>query len=130
MQSEINSLRIKCINFNEIFSVLVKIMKKVESGVDLARMNSNWKVGSKISSIVDWRGRLLGALHHGSSPHTFSRAYLMSISLHDLWEVWLLLMRSERKCIGHAEEKRKETNKGHSANESWTKEILVEAKSK
>ena len=41
MQSEINSLRIKCINFNEIFSVLVKIMKKVESGVDLARMNSN-----------------------------------------------------------------------------------------
>ena len=41
MQSEINSLRIKCINFNEIFLVLVKIMKKVESSVGLAGMNPN-----------------------------------------------------------------------------------------
>ena len=41
IQSEINSLRMKGINFDEIFSVLVKIMKKVESGVGLAEMNSN-----------------------------------------------------------------------------------------
>ena len=41
IQSEINSLRTKGINFDEIFLVLVKIMKKVESGVSLARMNSN-----------------------------------------------------------------------------------------
>ena len=41
IQSDINSLRKKCINFDEIFSVLVKIMKKVESGVGLAGMNSN-----------------------------------------------------------------------------------------
>ena len=26
-------------------------------------------------------------------------------------------MRSEPKCVGHAEDKRKETSKGHSANE-------------
>ena len=41
IQSEINSLRMKGINFDEIFSVLVKITKKVESGVGLAGMNSN-----------------------------------------------------------------------------------------
>ena len=41
IQSEINSLRKKGINFDEIFSVLVKIMKKVESGVGLAGMNCN-----------------------------------------------------------------------------------------
>ena len=41
IQSEINYLRMKGINFDEIFSVLVKIMKKVESGIDLAGMNSN-----------------------------------------------------------------------------------------
>ena len=67
---------------------------------------------------------LLGALHHGSSAHAFSRAHLMSMSLdslHDLWEVWLLLMRSEPQCVAHAEDKRKETGKGHSANESWRK---------
>ena len=40
-QSEINSLRIKGINSDEIFSVLMKIMKKVESSIDLASMNSN-----------------------------------------------------------------------------------------
>ena len=49
----------KGINFDEIFSVLVKIMKKVESSVDLARMNSNGRVRLKISSIVGWKGRLL-----------------------------------------------------------------------
>ena len=41
IQSEINSLRIKGINSDEIFLVLMKIMKKVESGIDLAGMNSN-----------------------------------------------------------------------------------------
>ena len=41
IQSEINSLRMKGINFDEIFSVLVKIIKKVEFGVGLAGMNSN-----------------------------------------------------------------------------------------
>ena len=37
IQSEINVLRMK----GSIFSVLMKIMKKVESGIDLAGMNSN-----------------------------------------------------------------------------------------
>ena len=41
IQSEINSLRMKGINSDEIFSVLVKIMQKVESGIDLADMDSN-----------------------------------------------------------------------------------------
>ena len=41
IQSEINSLRMKGINSDEIFSMLVKIMKKVESGINLADMNSN-----------------------------------------------------------------------------------------
>ena len=41
IQSEINSLRTKSINFNEIFTVLVNIMKKVEFGVGLVGMNSN-----------------------------------------------------------------------------------------
>ena len=54
----------KVISFDDIFSMLLKIMKKVESSVDLAEMNSNWRVWSKISAIVGWRGRLLGALHH------------------------------------------------------------------
>ena len=31
----------RVISFDDIFSVLVKIMKKVESSVDLAEMNSN-----------------------------------------------------------------------------------------
>ena len=38
-----------------------------------------------------WDFSVLGALHHGSSPHAFSRAHLMSMSLHDWWEVWFLL---------------------------------------
>ena len=41
IQSEINSWRTKGINFDEIFSMLVKIMKKVEFGIGLAKMNSN-----------------------------------------------------------------------------------------
>ena len=41
IQSEINSLRMKGINSDEIFSVLMKIMKNVESGIDLADLNSN-----------------------------------------------------------------------------------------
>ena len=41
IQSEINFLRMKRINSDEIFSVLMKIMKKVESDIDLAGMNFN-----------------------------------------------------------------------------------------
>ena len=41
IQSEINSLRKKCINFDEIFTLLVKIMKKVESSVNLVGINFN-----------------------------------------------------------------------------------------
>ena len=41
IQDEINYLKMKGINFDDIFSMLVKIMKKVESGIDLASMNSN-----------------------------------------------------------------------------------------
>ena len=41
IQSEINSLRKKCINFDEIFLVLVKIMKKVESSVGSVGINFN-----------------------------------------------------------------------------------------
>ena len=41
IQSEINYLKMKGISFDDIFSVLVKITKKVESGIDLVGMNSN-----------------------------------------------------------------------------------------
>ena len=41
IQGEINYLKMKGISFDDIFSVLVKLMKKVESSVDLAKMNSN-----------------------------------------------------------------------------------------
>ena len=41
IQSEINFLRMKRINSDEIFSVLMKIMKKVESDIDLTGMNFN-----------------------------------------------------------------------------------------
>ena len=41
IQGEINYLKMKGINFDEISSVLVKIMKKVESSVGLAGMNPN-----------------------------------------------------------------------------------------
>ena len=36
IQGEINYLKMKGISFDDIFSMLVKIMKKVESGVGLA----------------------------------------------------------------------------------------------
>ena len=41
IQGEINYLKMKVISFADIFSVLVKIMKMVESSVDLSEMNSN-----------------------------------------------------------------------------------------
>ena len=52
----------------------------------------------------------------------------------DLWEVWLLLMRSDHKCVVHAEEKEKkeEKGKGHSVlweelkQESYFRQFLCE----
>ena len=41
IQDEMNSLRMKGIDVDEVFSVLVKIMKKVNLGVDLTNMASN-----------------------------------------------------------------------------------------
>ena len=41
IQDEINSLRMKGIDVDEVFSVLVKIMKKVKLGIGLTDMNSN-----------------------------------------------------------------------------------------
>ena len=41
IQGEINYLKMKVISFGDIFSGLVKIMKMVESSVDLSEMNSN-----------------------------------------------------------------------------------------
>ena len=41
IHGEINCLKMKVISFDDIFSVLVKIMKKAESSVDLSEMNSN-----------------------------------------------------------------------------------------
>ena len=41
IQGEVNYLRMKGINFDDIFSMLVKIMKKVELGAGLTGINSN-----------------------------------------------------------------------------------------
>ena len=41
IQDEINSLRMKSIDVDEVFLVLVKIMKKFKLGVGLTDMNSN-----------------------------------------------------------------------------------------
>ena len=41
IQGEINYLKMKVISFGDIFSVLMKLMKMVESSVDLSEMNSN-----------------------------------------------------------------------------------------
>ena len=41
IKGEINYLKMKVTSCDDIFSMLVKIMKKVESSVDLAEMNSN-----------------------------------------------------------------------------------------
>ena len=41
IQGELNYLRMKGINFDDIFSMLVKIMKKVELGAGLTGINSN-----------------------------------------------------------------------------------------
>ena len=41
IQDEINSLRMKSIDVDEVFLMLVKIMKKVKLGVGLIDMNSN-----------------------------------------------------------------------------------------
>ena len=49
----------KKINSDEIFSVLMKIMKKVESGIDLVSMNSNLRVELKISSISGLQGEIV-----------------------------------------------------------------------
>ena len=38
---EINYLKMKVISFDDIFSMLVKILKKAEYSVDLVEMNSN-----------------------------------------------------------------------------------------
>ena len=35
------------------------------------------------------------------------------------------LMKSEPKCVGHTEDKRKETSKGHSVNKSWRKRFWL-----
>lgn len=41
IQCEIYSLKMKCINFDKIFIVLVKIMKKVETSFSLTVINTN-----------------------------------------------------------------------------------------
>ena len=41
IKGEINYLKMKVISFGDIFSALVKIMKKAESNADLSEMNSN-----------------------------------------------------------------------------------------
>ena len=44
IQGEVNYLRMKGINFDDIFSMLVKIMKKVELGAGLTGINSNRRI--------------------------------------------------------------------------------------
>ena len=41
IQDEINSLRMKGINIDEVLSLLVKMMKKLKLNASLAGMNSN-----------------------------------------------------------------------------------------
>ena len=50
IQDEINYLRMKGIDVNEVFSLLVKIMKNVKPCVDLTSTKKNWRDGKKISS--------------------------------------------------------------------------------
>ena len=50
IQDEINYLRMKGIDIDEMFLVLVKIMKKVKLKVGLTDMDLNWRARLKISS--------------------------------------------------------------------------------
>ena len=50
IQDEINYLRMKEIDIDEVFSVLMKIMKKVKLGVVLIDTELNWRNRLKISS--------------------------------------------------------------------------------
>ena len=55
IQGEINYLKMKGINFDDIFSVLVKIMKKIELGAGLTGINSNQRI--ELNLLPMWVGR-------------------------------------------------------------------------
>ena len=55
IQGEINYLKMKGINFDDIFSVLVKIMKKVELSAGLTGINSNRRI--ELNLLPMWVGR-------------------------------------------------------------------------
>ena len=50
IQDEMNSLRMKGINIDEVFLVLVRIVKKIKLEVDLTDMDLNRRARLKISS--------------------------------------------------------------------------------
>ena len=54
--------------------MLTKVMsrEKLKLCLGLASMNFDWRLGLKISSVVGWRGRLLGASTVWVKPHLMS----------------------------------------------------------
>ena len=75
IQSEINFSRMKDIDFDEIFSVLVKIMKKVWPDVGLTSINSKYKVELKISSLSGLEEEIVGCQHPQVQPMLFVKAH-------------------------------------------------------
>ena len=107
--------------------MLTKVMsrEKLKLCVGLASMNSDWRLGLKISSVVCWRGRLLGARDtiflpahlpcQSSFMSLFQKSSKQAFSFIEKWpkhgEVWLLLMRSVARRVGHVETKKKKRKK-------------------
>ena len=75
IQSEINFSRMKDIDFDEIFSVLVKVMKKVWPDVGLTSVNSKYKVELKISSLSGLEEEIVGCQHPQVQPMLFVKAH-------------------------------------------------------
>ena len=88
--------------------MLTKVVSRVKLKLcaKLASMNSDWRLGLKISSVVGWRGRLLGAKHFAGLAHMPCQSSLMSL-LPQASKVSFRFNAKLSKCVRHAEEKRK-----------------------
>ena len=80
--------------------------EKLKFCARLADMNSDWRLGLKISSVMGWRGRLLGAKHCVGLAHMPCQSSLMSL-LPQASKVSFRFNAKLSKCVRHAEEKRK-----------------------
>ena len=109
--------------------MLTKVVsrEKLKLCAELAGMNSNWKVGLKISSVMGWRGRLLGASTTWVQPTCLGQS---SLNEH----CFLKLPKSTCHSLGSdlgvwdilklEKEKRKKTEAIWPSKKSWRKRAI------